>query len=321
MIGGPQSFDIFLLGVKDASPPGRRKFFNAMARLTGREEEEFHESLSRSSRALFTTLSHDQAQMALNVLDEAGVLIEIRPNSSEPQGGEQQMVATHACPTCGFINPAEGEECQRCGLVFAKWERESVQRMQREQRLEEALSRALQVREEWTTRAKAYLENHPLPETASEPFAGALLSEEIPFLGLVSDEGDLLMTSRRLLYERDGGIGSIPYELIADVDVGGGLVQRKNRTRLDLTFPAALMQPGGESDNTVAFWLDKESTFYKDVVMDWAFARSFTCGSCGAHDLDFRNEGAQVRFRCMHCATDHEVDLVEAIAIPVIHEE
>jgi len=258
--------------------------------------------------------------MALNVLDDAGVLIEIRPNDSAPSGGEQQMVATHSCPTCGFINPAEGQECQRCGLVFAKWERESVQRMQREQRLEEALTKALQVREEWTDRAKNYLENHPLPETATAPFSSALLQEEIPFLGLFSDEGDLLMTSRRLLYEREGGIGSIPYELISDVDVGGGLVQRKGRTRVQLTLSATLAQPGGEADKTIAWWMDKESIFNKDVIMDWAFARNFICGSCGAHELDFRNEDAEVRFRCMHCATDHEIDLVEAIAIPIIHE-
>jgi hypothetical protein len=62
--------------------------------------------------------------------------------------------------------------------------------------------------------------------------------------------------------------------------------------------------------------LDKDSSFYSDVVMDWAFARNFMCGTCGARDLDFRTDDDIPHARCMHCATDHEIDLREAIAIP-----
>jgi hypothetical protein len=320
MDSGLYSYDVLLLGLRDASSKGRRQFLAAMGRLTGRDQGEFEEPMRRTSETLFTSLDRDQAQMAFNMLDEAGARIEIRPSESPPAGGEQQMVATYKCPGCTYINSAESEECLRCGLVFAKWERESVQRMQREQRLEEALQKAMQVREEWTTRAKAYLENHPLPEEKAAPFVSVLLQDETPFLALSSDEGPLLMTSRRLLHQRSGSIGTVPYELVADVDVGGGLVQRKGRTRIQFTLHAAIPMPDGDPDSTVNWWLDKESMFSKDVVMDWAFARNFICGSCGAHDLDFRNEGGTVHFRCMHCATDHEIDLVEALAIPNIQE-
>jgi len=50
--------------------------------------------------------------------------------------------------------------------------------------------------------------------------------------------------------------------------------------------------------------------------MDWAFARNFMCGACGARDLDFRLEDSDSHCRCMHCATDHQIDLREALAIP-----
>jgi formylmethanofuran dehydrogenase subunit E len=54
--------------------------------------------------------------------------------------------------------------------------------------------------------------------------------------------------------------------------------------------------------------------------MDWAFARNFICGSCGERDLEYRTEVATVKMRCMHCATDHEVDMREAVAVPLITE-
>ncbi len=66
--------------------------------------------------------------------------------------------------------------------------------------------------------------------------------------------------------------------------------------------------------------LDKESSFNKEVVMDWGYARNFICGSCGERDLDFRTDGTKVHCRCMHCATDHEVDLAECVAVPLLSE-
>jgi hypothetical protein len=66
--------------------------------------------------------------------------------------------------------------------------------------------------------------------------------------------------------------------------------------------------------------MDKDSSFYKDVIMDWCFSRSFLCGGCGQRDLDFRLEDTNVHTRCMHCALDHEIDMREAIAVPIAVE-
>jgi hypothetical protein len=313
------SFDIHLLGLRDASQVGRKRFLHAMARLTGRGEEDFQRFLTRPTEALFRALDRDKTQVVVGVLEEAGVRLEIRPSTSPPIGSEMQTVATQTCPRCAFVNPADITDCQRCGLVFAKWERESVQRMQRDSRLEEALTKALVVREEWNQRAKSYLEKHPLPEDGAAPFASALLRDEVPFLRLNSDEGPLLMTSRRLLVLRDGAIGVIPYELVSDVDFGGGIVQRKAKVRMVLTFHSPL--PGPEGPQKKLEWsLDKESGFAREVVMDWVFARNFMCGSCGARELQHRLEGSNLRFRCMRCATDHDVDLTEAVCMPILVE-
>jgi hypothetical protein len=191
--------------------------------------------------------------------------------------------------------------------------------MQRESRLEEALTKALVVREEWTQRAKTYLEKHALPAEASAPFAGALLRDEIPFQALGSDEGPLLLTSRRILFLRDGAVGTVPYELVSDADFGGGLVQRKGKVRMQLTFHSPLPGPAGPQKK-LEWQLDKDSAFSRELVMDWVFARNFMCGSCGARELEHRLQGSTPRFRCMRCATDHEVDLTEAVAIPLLVE-
>jgi hypothetical protein len=118
---------------------------------------------------------------------------------------------------------------------------------------------------------------------------------------------------------RETGVAAIPYEMVADIDIGGGLVQKKNRQRLTLTFHGPLPMPGGEG-KSASCNLDKDSAFFKDVLMDWVFARNFMCGACGERDLDYRYEQGGSRARCMHCATDHEIDLREAVAIPVIKE-
>jgi len=96
-------------------------------------------------------------------------------------------------------------------------------------------------------------------------------------------------------------------------------VVRKDRMRILLTFHGQLTV--GESPaKSIAWQLDKDSSFYKDVLLDWCFARNFQCGSCGAGELDFRVERGKPRARCMRCATDHDIDLTEAVAIPLVAE-
>ncbi len=318
-MAGVIAFDILLLGLRDPSPTGRTRFLNAMERLSGRPAAEHQNVLGESDATLFRALEKEQAQVVVRVLEEAGVRIEIRPTTERPPSVSGQTAQTVSCPRCEFVQAAELAECRRCGLVFAKWEREKVQRMQIERRLEEALNKALQVRQEWVQRAKHYVETHPIAPDALTPFSAALLKDEIPFLRLNADEGPLLLTSRRLLYQREGGTGSLPFEMVSDVDVGGGLVVRKDRTRVVLSFHGPLVIDDAPTKS--ATWiLDRESAFSKDVILDWCFARNFQCGSCGAGELDFRTERNGTRARCMRCATDHEIDLSEAVAIPVIHD-
>jgi hypothetical protein len=176
------------------------------------------------------------------------------------------------------------------------------------------------VREEWRKRAQEYLEDHPLPDDSKVPFEDVLLQDETPFLRLNSDKGPMLLTSRRLLAKLDNHHYSLPFELITDINFGGGLVQKKGVTRLQLVLHCPLPTDNPEPEKALVCGLDKESTFYKDVIMDWAFARNFICGACGAPDIDFRLEKVIPHARCMHCATDHEIDLVEAVAIPLAQE-
>lgn len=315
-----QSFDIRLLGLRDPAQPGRTRFANAMHRLTARPADEFLELLSSDERQLFTALDRDAASKVADQLGAAGTLIEIQPSAAPPSGTHEQMAPTIECPTCGFLQSAGAVECGRCGLVFAKYERERVQKMQRDQTLEEALQKALQVREEWDHRAKQYLETHPMPADATVGFEHELRREEIPFLRLIADEGPILLTSRRILVATTGrGVNAIPYEMVSDIDIGGGLVQKRNHVRLALTFHGPLPMGDDQAKNIVVN-LDKESSFFKDILMDWAFARNFMCGSCGARELEFRHEGSAAKARCMRCATDHDIDLREAVAIPLVKE-
>lgn len=312
------TYDILLLGLGDVGKASRTRFLSTMERLTGRPAREFERVFDQPGEPLFRSLEQRKADMIWTALDEIGALLEVRPGSAPAIDGDD--VATSACPGCGFVLAAEAPECTRCGLVFAKRDREEIQKMQQDGHLEEALQKALQVREEWNQRAKHYLESHPLPADAIAGFESALLRDEIPFLRLSADEQAILMTSRRMLSTtKDGAIASIPYEIVADVDVGGGLVVKRGRVRLVLTFHCEV--PFGSQPVKSATWqLDKESAFYKDVIFDWAFARNFMCGQCGERDLDFRLDGATPHARCMHCATDHEIDLADAIAIPQIQD-
>jgi len=278
---------------------------------------EFNDPATMKGAPLFEAISAQRAREITGLLEEAGILVEIRPVPGRPPSGDREVVATRECPRCGFVQPAGDPECQRCGLIFAKWEREQVQRMQRERQLEETLTKLVQVREEWRAKAKRYLERHPLPDGAVAPFQKRLHPEEIPFARLESAEGPILMTSSRMLVTRPGTTISIPYEVIADVDVGGGLTLKKDLVNLQLKF-AGPLPVGQEQLKSLRLQVSKESAAMRDVVMDWAFARSFACGSCGATDMDFRVEKRKLHCRCMHCATDHEIDLEEAVAIPIL---
>jgi len=186
--------------------------------------------------------------------------------------------------------------------------------MQQDRGLEEALSKAIKAREEWYQRANHYLETHPLSPDATAGLSEPVAVGELPFLRLNADEGPVLLTSRRIIASHRGQTLSIPYEMIEDVNFGGGLVAKKTKVRMQLVFRAPLVTSEGTA-KSLTWQLDKESGFAKDVVMDWAFARNFMCGACGARDLQFRLEAERNRFRCMHCATDHQVDLREALAI------
>lgn len=367
---GAITFDIFFLGLKDPSADGRARFSATMQRLTGAPAHGVEAAMSQPAQPLFSSLERETALSVVDHLEQAGVRIEIRPNTGAqasqapqpPAAGPAQAApplpspadqapppatpppapavpaapAAQAmpmpgapmampggpgftCPACGHEQPAGLEDCQRCGLVFAKFEREKLEQERRDQRLDEALAKQAESRSEWTQRAKHFLESHPLDESKLSAFSRSVDNEEIPFLVLIADEGPLLMTSRRLLLQRDSKTLSIPYELINDVDLGGGFVQRKNRERFQLSFHSELPLATGPAKNLVWF-LEKESAFFKDVVMDWVFARSFACGSCGAPDLDYRVEKGRLHTRCMHCATDHEIRLDQAVALPIFHD-
>jgi len=316
------SFDIHVLGLVDASPSGRTRFASTMERLTGRPGSEFEQTFPKAEDAAFQYLDQEKARLVAGALGDSGVLIEVRPRVSAPGETEaEQSLSVRVCPSCQHTQPMAAEECEACGVVFAKFEREQVFKMQKDRCLEEALTKALQVREEWLNRAKQYLETHPIPEDATEGFGRVLMRDELPFLRLASDEGPILMTSRRMIAAVGEIFHSIPYEMISDVDVGGGLVVKKNKVRLHFAFHSQIPLGGGEMKKSLTWQLDKDSSFYKEVIMDWAFARSFICGGCGERDLQYRTDGNKVRARCMHCATDHEIDAREAVAVPLIKEE
>jgi hypothetical protein len=105
--------------------------------------------------------------------------------------------------------------------------------------------------------------------------------------------------------------------VISDVDVGGGLITRPGRVRLQIGFIVPVSLPGGRKDR-LSWQLEKEARFHRETIMEWAFGRRFMCGSCGSRDVDYRAEARGVRVRCMRCATDHEVDMNEAVVVPLV---
>ncbi len=314
----PYSFDIAFLGLKDPTPAGRARMVLAMERLTGRSTAECQEVLSKIGLTIFDALPADQAQLIMSALDDAGAVCEVRPKEEvarsvvETMGGGMTQ-----CPACKFVQQAGADECSRCGVIFSKMEKDDLRKMRDDQTLEEAQQRAEQIRQEWDERAKQILESRPLSDTAVQPFREVLTQEEIPFLLLETVEGPLLMTSRQILGKIEGVFAFLPYEIIKDVDFGGGLVVKKNHTRLVLNFHLPI-NFNGKNVHSLSWQLTAESAKNKEAIMDWAFARSYLCGACGARDLDFRNVKGATHGRCMHCATDHAIDLRHHKITPLI---
>ena len=317
------SYDIYILGLKDPSSRGRHRFASTIENLTGRAASDFDDHFPSSMLPMFEALYADRARTIVDALSDAGIIIEVRPTDTPPvMEVFEEQASTRICPACDQMQLAAAEECAKCGVVFAKFEREQLVKMHKDHTLEEAMVRTMQIREEWLHRATEYLKTNNLPKEASAEFATVLLQDEVPFLRLDSDEGPVLLTSRRIIENRDGKFQSVPYEMISDVDYGGGKLTatRKSKKRLQITFHTPIPVGGDEKIKNLAWHLDKESSFRKDVVIDWGFARSFICGTCGERDLQYRTDGNKVHMRCMHCATDHEIDLAEGVAVPILAE-
>ena len=316
---GTVSFDIYLLGLKDPSPAGRARFRNLMARLTDRTPDDAERLLESREIPLFRAISQARAGAVVQELGNAGVRIEIRPNHVPAEQPDREAGMTR-CPRCGLLQKVGLEECGRCGLVFAKWEREKVQGMQREKRLEDALSHAIQLRQKWDERATKYLEEHHLTAKVPPEIRARLHPEEIVFLAIESPDGPIVLTSRRLLSSRKDGVISVPYELMADVDFGKGLLKRGEGPKVQISLHAPISIGAEGSVKKLSWKTGPTSSVERDVFLNWSFSRKFVCGSCGSMELDYRVERRQVCARCTRCATDHEIDLDEAIAIPIIME-
>ena len=315
------SYDIYVLGLTDPGAGGRHRFASTMERLTGRPSEEFEEGFPPPNLPMFQAMDHNAAVETAQILGKTGVLIEVRPTDKPPQEQPKISAATRSCPACDHIQVATHDECERCGVVFKKYEREQLLKMQKDHTLEQAMIKAMQVREEWLHRATQYLESHKMTKDASAAFANELVQDEVPFLRLNSEEGPILLTSRRLLTRRENIFESVPYEMISEVDYGGGKIKTsKSKFRLQIVFHTPFPLKSGELAKSITWHLDKESTFSKDVVIDWGYARNFICGSCGERELEYRTDETKLHCRCMHCAMDHEIDLVECVAVPLISD-
>jgi len=317
------SYDIFVLGLKDPSAQGRHRFAATIENLTGRSAGDFDDHFPSSVLPMFEALDGERARKTVDTLSEAGIIIEVRPIDAPPP--EELIEAdphTRSCPACDQRQPAAAEECAKCGVVFAKYEREQLLKMQQDHNLEQAMINAAQVREEWVQRAQNYLETHKLAKDATAEFSTILMKDEVPFLRLDSDEGPLLLTSRRIISENDGKFQSIPYEMIDEVEYGGGRLatSKKAKQRLQINFHSPFPIGGDQVIKNIAWHLDKESSFSKEVIFEWGYARNFICGSCGVRELDYRTDNNKVHMRCMHCATDHEINLVECVAVPALAE-
>ena len=80
----------------------------------------------------------------------------------------------------------------------------------------------------------------------------------------------------------------------------------------------------GELAKNIAWHLDKDSSFSKEVVFEWGYARNFICGACGERDLQYRTDEVRgkhkMHCRCMPWVLGNKTDIAECLAIPLISE-
>ncbi len=319
------SYDIYVIGLQDPSSSGRYRFASTMERLTGKPSDQFEENFPPPNIPLFQAMAPDRAVETAKELGDMGVLIEVRPTDAPPREQLRFEAETRECPACNQVQPSTNDECMKCGIVFKKYEREQLVKMQKDHTLEQAMIKAMQVREEWLHRAKQYLEQHKTAADFSAAFAAELVQDEVPFIRLDSAEGPILLTSRRLITKMENSFESVPYEMIREVDYGGGAIKTsKSKFRLQVIFHTPMPLRSGELAKNLVWHLDKDSSFSKEIVFEWGYARNFICGACGERDLQYRTDevpgGHKMHCRCMHCATDHEIDLVECLAVPLVSE-
>lgn len=266
---------------------------------------------------LFRAVDGPTAAAIIDDLDPLGVKTEIRPVAPEP--ATPAAAATPVgppCPSCQFPNPEGQAECGACGLVFAKYEQRVVRRMMKDARLEEELSKARMIDQEWTDRAAGYIRKHPLPGSALDSFTDELSAEEIPFLRLESDGGPILLTSRRMLVTfKKEGVASLPFEMMDGVELGGGFTILGGTIKMVITFKAPTFL-AGQKRSSLTRQVRKDAGFDREALLHWSYSKNFLCGQCGARDLAFRYEQGRTRCRCRRCAADHLIDLKQAVARP-----
>ena len=154
------SYDIYVLGLEDPTAGGRHRFASTMERLTGRSSDEFEEGFPPPNLPMFQAMDPERAAETAGILGDTGVLIEVRPTDKPPQEQPEIAAAIRECPSCNQIQPTINEECPKCGIVFKKYEREQLLKIQKDHTLEQAMIKAMQVREEWLHRATQHLEQH-----------------------------------------------------------------------------------------------------------------------------------------------------------------
>ncbi len=307
-------FDIVTLAFPPDTSAARARFDFVLDRYSNFIPPESQPRWGATGRTIFESVDGGTAGEILDALDAVGVRTEIRPVSptkTPPSPGAATPVGV-PCPSCGFSNDETSIDCAACGVVFAKFEQLQVRRMMEAARLEEEVNRIQRIRQEWTEKALSYREKRPLAPAAIAPFKSVLVTEEVPFLRLDSDRGPLLLTSLRLLTEIRGEMVSIPYETIAEAELGGGFQVLGGNVRMALTLKSPLMV-GRTRVPSLTRQVQKNAAWDPETVMDWIYSRNFICGGCGARDLDFRLENRKTRVRCMRCARDHEVDPVHAV--------
>ncbi len=74
------SYNIHVLGLKDASKAGANDSWARMERLTGRPRDEFEEKFPSPQIPVFQSLALDRTKKILDSLDSSGILVEIRPS-------------------------------------------------------------------------------------------------------------------------------------------------------------------------------------------------------------------------------------------------